>query len=269
MMTRRAILLLLPALAISFSVRADARRVGASEAGKIERKQLTSGGKRRTYYLYVPAGATASAPVPLLVTLHGSGMDGRGLVAEWKRLAQKESFVVAGPDARNSGGWIVPDDGPEFLRDLVEEIKSAAPVDPRRVYLFGWSAGANFGLQMSLYESEYFAASSIFAGALLPSRYPMLDAASRKIPISLTVGMSDPLYSLRDVRATRDALKTHDFPVQLRELLGRDHDYYADADEINRIAWAFVSQYRLDAEPRFRDLNMARTPKDSTPKEQR
>lgn len=265
MTTRRAILLLLPALAIAFSSRANATGTRASETAKIERRQLTSGGKRRTYYLYVPAGTTSSAPVPLVVTLHGSGMDGRGLVAEWKRLAQKEQFIIAGPDARNSAGWSVPVDGPDFLRDLVEEVKSAAPVDPRRVYLFGWSAGANFGLQMSLYESEYFAASSIYAGALLPSRYPMLDDAARKIPISLTVGTSDPLYSLRDVRATRDALKTHDFIVQLRELLGRDHDYYADADEINRIAWAFVSQYRLEAEPRFRDLPAPRTPTDSKP----
>lgn len=225
----------------------------AADAGKIERLSITSGGKRRTYYLYVPPGVTKDATVPLVLTLHGSGMDGRGLVAEWKKLAAKEHFIVAGPDARDSAGWSVPVDGPEFLRDLVEELKQSTPVDPRRVYLFGWSAGANFGLQMSFYESEYFAAASIFAGALLPVRYPMLDEAARKIPISLTVGTSDPFYSLRDVRTTRDVLKAHGFNVQLKELLGQDHNYYDAADQINRDSWAFFKQYRLDAEPRFRD----------------
>jgi poly(3-hydroxybutyrate) depolymerase len=249
MSTRRAILLLSAALAVSLC--AGAAR--AADAGKIERRQIISGGKRRTYYLYVPPDVTKDATVPLVLTLHGSGMDGRGLVVEWKKLAAKEHFIVAGPDSRDSGGWSVPVDGPEFLRDLVEELKSSTPIDPRRVYLFGWSAGANFGLQMSLYESEYFAAASVFAGALLPVRYPMLDEAARKIPISLTVGTSDPFYSLRDVRATRDALKAHGFNVQLKELLGQDHNYYDAADEINRDSWAFFKQYRLEDEPRFRD----------------
>ena len=265
MIKRRAILLLTAALMLAIPTGA---RAAAADAGKIERKQISSGGKRRTYYLYVPSGVTQDAPVPLVVTLHGSGMDGRGLVVEWKRLASKERFVVAGPDARNSGGWSVPDDGPDFLRDLVEELKTSVPVDPRRVYLFGWSAGANFGLQMSLYESEYFAAAAIFAGALLPSRYAMLDEAARKIPICLTVGTSDPYYPLRDVRATRDALKAHGFNVRLKEWLGQDHDYYSAPDQINRDAWAFLGQYRLDAAPRFRDLP-ARLQTDSTPEDER
>jgi poly(3-hydroxybutyrate) depolymerase len=264
MITRRAILLLSAALAVSFS--AVAAR--AADAGKIERRGIVSGGKRRTYYLYVPPGVTKDAPVPLVLTLHGSGMDGRGLVVEWKKLAAKERFVVAGPDSRDSGGWSAPVDGPEFLRDLVEELKQSAPIDPQRVYLFGWSAGANFGLQMSLYESEYFAAAAIFAGALLPVRYPMLDEAGRKIPISLTVGTSDPYYPLREVRATRDALKAHGFTVRLKELLGRDHNYYDAAEQINRDSWAFLSQYRLEGEPRFRD-SPARVSTVATPEGQR
>jgi hypothetical protein len=69
----------------------------------------------------------------------------------------------------------------------------------------------------------------------------------------LTVGTSDPFYSLRDVRTTRDVLKAHGFTVQLKELLGQDHNYYDDADEINRDSWAFFKQYKLEDEPRFRD----------------
>lgn len=248
MIRRHTILPLVAALSI-LSLAAAAR----ADAGKLERRQFTSEGRKRTYYLYVPTAATKDAPLPLVITLHGSGMDGRGLVVEWKRLASKENFVVAGPDSDNSGGWSVPEDGPEFLRDLVEELKASAPVDPRRVYLFGWSAGANFGLQMSLYESEYFAAASIFAGALLPARYPMLDEATRKIPISIGVGTEDPYYPLRDVRATRDALKAHGFTVELKEWLGQDHDYYSASDQIDRAAWAFLRRYRLEAEPSFRD----------------
>ena len=45
-------------------------------------------------------------------------------------------------------------------------LKSKYPINPRRVYLFGHSAGASFALHMSLMESQYFAAAAIHAGAL-------------------------------------------------------------------------------------------------------
>jgi poly(3-hydroxybutyrate) depolymerase len=98
--------------------------------------------------------------------LHGSNRTGNSLVEKWKDLAKKENFIIAGPDATDLSFWGTPQDGPEFLRDLVEELKSKHPINPRRVYLFGHSAGASFAIQMSLLESQYFAATAIHAGAL-------------------------------------------------------------------------------------------------------
>jgi polyhydroxybutyrate depolymerase len=101
---------------------------------KIVREQILSNKKKRTFYLYVPSSIKTQAP--LIVLLHGSGHVGLSLVEKWKDLANKEGFVVVGPDADGSG-WSTPRDGPEFLHDVVEELKSKYPINPRRVYLFG------------------------------------------------------------------------------------------------------------------------------------
>ena len=193
-----------------------------------------------------------AAPAPLILLLHGSGRNGLSLVEKWKDLAAKENFIIVGPDATDSRGWNIPQDGPDFLHALVESLKARQPINPRKVYLFGHSAGANFSLFMSLYESEYFAAMSIHAGMLPPGSYPVIDEAQRKMPMLIIVGTNDPFFPLKDVRATRDELNKRGFSVQLTEVPKHDHWYYDRAAEFNRSAWDFLKQHQLAEEPRYR-----------------
>jgi len=218
---------------------------------KIRKENTESQGKTRTYYLVVPDQVTAAHPAPLLVLLHGSGRNGLSLVEKWKDLANKEGIIIAGPDAINSQGWNIPADGPEFLHDLISELKAKYPIDPRRMYLFGHSAGAGFALYMSLYESEYFAATAIHAGALPPNDFSLVKLAKRKIPIYIVVGTVDPFFPLTAVRATRDAFKDGGLDVQLTEINGHNHWYYDMAPKINADAWNFLKQYKLAEDPRY------------------
>jgi predicted esterase len=218
----------------------------------ITKELITSNGKTRAYYLYVPSTIKAPATAPLLIMLHGSGRTGITLVEKWKDYAKKEGIIIAGPDASSSRGWGSPHDGPDYLRDLVEELKSKYPINPRRVYLFGHSAGASFALHMSLMESQYFAATAIHAGALSPSDMELLELGKRKIPISIQVGDSDNFFPLKAVRATRDALKEAGFPVELIEIPNHDHWYYDKASKFNQTAWEFLKKYELDADPQYR-----------------
>jgi poly(3-hydroxybutyrate) depolymerase len=249
---RRFLLILLAVCSIPFGVAA------APDKDKIAKETLEVEGKKRTYYLYVPQGAasaTPAAPVPLVLLLHGSNRNGLSLVEKWKELAAKENFIVAGPDSADSRGWMMPQDGPDFLHTLVESLKAKYPVNPRRVYLFGHSAGAGFALYMSLYESEYFAATSIHAGALAPESYGAIEYAKRKTPILIIVGTNDPFFPLKDVRATRDELNKRGFSVQLIEVPKHDHWYYDRAAEFNRSAWDFLKSQQLAEEPSYKQYN--------------
>ena len=222
----------------------------AAAKDDITKELITSNGKTRAYYLYVPSTVKASAP--LIVTLHGSNRTGVTLVEKWKDYAKKEGIILAGPDATNLRGWASPVDGPDFLRDLVEELKTKYPINPRRVYLFGHSAGAAFALQMSLMESQYFAATAIHAGALNSQGMDLIELAKRKIPISIQVGDSDEFFPLKLVRATRDALKDAEIPVELVEIKDHDHWYYDQAAKFNQTAWEFLKKYELESDPQFR-----------------
>jgi poly(3-hydroxybutyrate) depolymerase len=221
----------------------------------ITKELITSRGKTRAYYLYVPSTLKAGSQAPLIVTLHGSNRTGVTLVEKWKDLAKKEGIIMAGPDSIDLRGWGSPQDGPDFLRDLVEELKTKYPVNPKRVYLFGHSAGASFALEMSLMESQYFAATAIHAGALTSDGMDLIGLAKRKIPMSIQVGDSDEYFPLKVVRSTRDALKTAGFEIELIEIANHNHWYYDRAAKFNQTAWEFLKKVELDAEPHYQKYN--------------
>ena len=245
---RRTLWLVLIVMAL-FPTAAAAR----DDKNKIVRNTVLSEGKKRTYYLFVPESLSREKPAPLLVLLHGSGHNGRLLVEHWQKLAAQEGLILAGPDARSPEQWGMPQDGPLFLHDLVEELKRTQPVDPARVYLFGHSAGAVFGLYMTALESEYFAAVAVSAGAMRENNFQMLDEAERKIPVALFVGTRDPFFPLPAVRATRDAYTKRGFTAELTEIPNHDHNYYRLAADINAKTWAFLKQHRLAGEARYKE----------------
>src|SRR5438128_4659883 len=98
--------------------------------GRITKETISSGGIKRTYYLYVPGTISANKPAPLLMLLHGSGHNGKLLVEKWQGVAEQERIILAGPDALDSENWRIPEDGPRLLFDVAEELKGKYPVDP-------------------------------------------------------------------------------------------------------------------------------------------
>src|SRR5688572_2967002 len=166
-------------LAILLALLAAALSVNAAD--QIAREKFKSEGKDRTYYIYVPGSLKPTVPVPLLITLHGSGRNGLSLVEKWKDIADEESFIVVGPDASNSSGWRMPEDGPEFIYDLAEMLIKKYPIAADRIYLFGHSAGAVFALNLAMFDSEYFAGVAFHAGAWRSdTELKLPEVASRK-----------------------------------------------------------------------------------------
>jgi poly(3-hydroxybutyrate) depolymerase len=223
---------------------------GLSDSDKISKQGIVSQGKKRTYYLFVPS--TVKSPAPLIITLHGSGRNGLSLVEKWKDLASKEGIIIAGPDSQNSQSWNTPEDGPDFLQELVEELKSKYPVNPRRVYLFGHSGGAVFALGISMFESKYFAATAIHAGAWREAQeFSLIDYAKRKIPVAIVVGDKDQFFPVASVKATGERLKEKGFDVEMTVMKGHTHWYYDAGPKINAQLWEFLKKYELGEEPEY------------------
>ena len=240
----------------------------AFATAKPEKQTITFEGKERVYYTFAPeklAAEKSPAPAPLLVLLHGSGRDGMSQIEQWQALAEQEGLVLAAPNSLNSREWSMGVDGPEFLHAMVDAVREKYPIDAKRMYLFGHSAGAVFALYMGVMESEYFAAAGVHAGALSESFYPVLDTARRKLPLAIWVGTEDPYFSLTLVRNTQSELKKHGFDAQVFEIKGHDHDYYAVAKDLNPKIWNFLSTGSLDADARWQTYQVAPPPRVAEP----
>jgi poly(3-hydroxybutyrate) depolymerase len=223
---------------------------------KIIKESISFNNSKRTFYLFVPDAIKPAQQSPLIVLLHGSGRNGLSLVEKWKGLASKEGVILVGPDSADSSRWSVPKDGPDFLHELVETIKSKYPVNPRRVYLFGHSGGAVFALNISMLESEYFAATAVHAGAWRqPEEYEFIKYATRKIPLAIWVGINDQFFPLASVRKTRDALRVQGIAVEVTEMEGHDHWYYGLASKINQNAWEFLKRQELTSDQQYIKYN--------------
>ena len=231
-----------------------------SSTSKITKQTIEFDGKKRVYYLYVPE-SVGSKP-PLIVTLHGSGRDGLSLVEKWKDIADKEGIILAGPNSMNSAMWSSTDDSADFLHEIVEQLKGKYSIDPKKVFLFGHSAGAVYALNLSMSESEYFAATAVHAGSWRNNEeMGYVRLAKRKTPIAIFVGDVDQFFPIDSVKKTEELLKSNEFPVQITVMKGHDHWYYDLAPEINRNAWAFLKQQSLNAEPKFTQYTTAQNAK--------
>jgi len=222
-----------------------ALQVESSE--EISEQNLTSQGKKHNYYLFVPD--TAKAPAPLLIIFRDFAHNAFSMVQKWIDIAFREGIILAGPEVLNSSrGWRIPEDGPEFIFNLAEELKAKYPIDPRRIYLFGNSGGANFALTMSMLESQYFAATAIHAGAWQSSQFSLTDSAKRKIPIAIFVGERDQGF-LASVIATSEQLKQKGFDVELTTRPGYNYLYFDQAGHLNEQIWNFLKGYELSEQP--------------------
>jgi predicted esterase len=222
-----------------------------ARAASITKETLKIDRAERTYYMFIP-DSVGPDPVPLVITLHGSGRDGRPLVELFRSVASKERFIVVGPDATDRRGWQVPADGPDFLYFLIEAVKARHPLDGRRVYLFGHSAGASFALTMGLIESEYFAGVAAHAVALQEKGREQLLAAHRKLPIVMLHGTNDSTIPIDAARRARDALVEAGFPVDYRELPQYEHNtIYTRGDSIIQPVWELLKKHALEQDPHY------------------
>lgn len=174
------------------------------------------------HYTSRPAGRLDGRP-PLLVLLHGVGGNERGFdehVAGLDRrlhvLSVRAPFANA-PDAyrwfdiRFSGRGIDIDAAEaehsrlaviQFINDAV----MGFGVDPRRVYLLGFSQGATLAYSVALTSPARVRGVVGIAGRVLPEIAPIAapPAALRHLTLLIQQGASDPVVSVARGRATRD-----------------------------------------------------------------
>ena len=205
-----------------------------ADAGKVFVRTATCEAKPFNYLLTLPEG---DGPLPALLLLHGAGDTPRPMIDTWHSLADKEKIVLIAPELPRTVEF--EEIAPRVFHCLVEDAKSAANPDPKRIYVFGNSMGGYLAYDAAAFDSDYFAAVAVHAMGIAPDYDSILDHARRKTPLAIYIGDQDPLVSLKNVRRTHDLLQSKGFPVHYTELKDHNHNYYAVAGRVNPDAWAF------------------------------
>ena len=128
--------------------------------------------KGREFTVYIPAKFDPHTAVPLVIMLHGQGMKNDDLIAAtgWDRLAERYGFIAAFPQGYR-GNW---DDGHfsrsdadvQFIGAIIDTIGKHAQLDPRRIFVTGYSMGASMAYRVGAELSDRIAAIAPDSGQL-------------------------------------------------------------------------------------------------------
>jgi len=211
--------------------------------GKTEH-EITVNGNIRSYYIYAQ-DQIVPKPRPAILLLHGAQRTGISMIEHWEYLAKKHDIILIAPNGYNNV-WDSQKDGTPLISAVIKDASQRHPVDSKRLYMFGHSAGGNMALHLSIKHADHFAAAAIHAGHIADaSQYPAIDNAKRKIPVGLIVGSNDQLFPLESVFNTAKAFSTRGHKAELYAIEGHNHWYYDISYFINEKAWDFLSQYQL------------------------
>ena len=201
--------------------------------------------KKHTPLIYVPEELTDDARPPLILALHGTGMDGESMHESLLEFAKQEQMLLISPDALRPSGdgfsWTYRDESAWFVEYLIEQAIAEHHVDPDRVFLVGFSQGANIALVMGQTRPELFAGVIPVCGHYEPQ---IVESDTKPAPFYLMTGARDDWRKTYSI-ASRDFEARHG-DVQLRVIPRHSHEMPAGRIAIREFAKAFKWLERLN-----------------------
>jgi polyhydroxybutyrate depolymerase len=181
---------------------------------------ISVGSDNRTFLLHVPAirrrnRLGVSIGYPLVIVLHGSGAEGQTVRRQsgLDVLADSLRFAVAYPNGSNSllgfgSDWNAGTccgnaarshvDDVAFIRGVIAETSRRLAIDPKRVFVAGFSDGGRMAYRVACDMSTTVAAIGVVSGSLVYDHcFP-----TRPVPVIAFHGTADPEVPYRDSALT-------------------------------------------------------------------
>lgn len=168
--------------------------------------------KRHKPEAYYPE--SASEKPPLVIALHGTGMDGDSMFDVLSEACENAGAILIAPDALRPSGpgfsWTYRDESKWFVNHLIADAVENHNADPDRVILVGFSQGANIALILGQTQPESFLAVVPICGHY---EAQIAEATATPAPFYLMTGARDPwkktyIMARKDFVAAGGAVKT-------------------------------------------------------------
>ena len=166
------------------------------------------------FSIFAPENLDAAKKVPLILALHGKSdnNDNGKQVGGWMKtfaapanLEKNPCIIVAPlcyqPYGATGGGWY--DEPGDKALALVEKLIDGLPIDPKRVYVIGYSMGGFGTCHLIDKENKLFAAGVAVAGCTGTSTA----GSFKRVPLWLHHAADDATVSVEGSRALAEELK--------------------------------------------------------------
>lgn len=179
-------------------------------------KQLVEPGKRlvsiriddhdRKFIFVTPTGFKPGESLPIVFFFHGAGGSAQQAARTygWPEKAEKENFFAVFPqglgvnpdgsgifhvwrDERGNRPGGIND--VHFFEVLLDKLQDAVPIDPRRIYVTGFSNGAGMSFSLGAHFSDRIAA----IAPVSCQSFTKIDSLARPLPVYFLTGTADPL----------------------------------------------------------------------------
>ncbi|MEO6281150.1 PHB depolymerase family esterase [Roseateles sp.] len=157
-----------------------------------ELRELISGGRKRSYRLFVPPSVAAGTRLPLVFDLHGTGGNaaGHAKTTAFEALAAREGFAVATLQAEDSR-WNVPAtstraDDVQYVSDVIDHVAARTCIDLARVHATGFSGGGRMSSLLGCRLNHRIASIGPVGGLRWTGPCP-----GRAVPVITVHGLAD------------------------------------------------------------------------------
>jgi polyhydroxybutyrate depolymerase len=220
-------------------------------------------GIRRSFYVHVPAGHDTSAPLPLVVALHGAFSTARKFERDsgFSLLADREGFLVVYPQGIGLGDLFrhwnsghccgkarkINLDDVGFALATVDDVARRNSVDRTRVYVVGMSNGGMLAYRIAAEHPEVVAAVAVASatiGGSPAANEPEWSIARPKQPVPVLAihGRADKSIPYEGGRATQSRGRSSAISVVRSIRFWVDTDHCDPAAQVELLAQGRVER---------------------------
>jgi predicted esterase len=190
------------------------------------------------------------AKLPMIVALHGGNGNYESFAHYWESVAQTEQVIIIVPpgpirtsEIENSWDYNVDTFAPSILQ-LIRDYVTKTGADPNRVYIAGYSEGAQAAIILALKYPRIFRGAIAFAGFnyTLLSDSILERASALHTRIYALSGEWDSKAFLSRISQTRDECTAAGIPFQLEIETGMVHEMPLDFPKRFSDAWSWLQE---------------------------